>query len=595
MKIRNHIATSLLAAAAAALLAACSTADESVAFGTDTNSISIDAVGGTKKIKVSANENWVAISNVPWITVSPANGYKSTECSLNIDSAITNTVRNGVVRIVKTGNSAEYQEIRIEQKGFDYAITLDEPTVNIENYASLDKRYFDVKVRTNVDFDVKVPDDKTSWVKFDRYDVALDHGLRPREVTIRFNWGINSGDERSAEVSFVPTSESNVTSEMLARNDKLTIEQSAAEPITPNSREGDSVALLSIARTLEVWASSWESSGEKMDNWAGVTLWEEGMEGYVDSLKGRVKAARFYMFSIKEGIPFEVKYLTAAEELEFYSNVNTFQLSLSTGPYICELSQLKRLTIGAYGLTELDENFTNLRNLEYLDLSSNNFEKIPDIINPTNFPKLHVLRMANNQRRLVYDLSNNIATNFGGLYQHTKYDSNTGSFGEFPSWLFKWEPGEVTTSEGEQTVTGLDTLILSVNYLQGPIPDFKDDESIPVYTEAPDSLKDAAGECILVKNRIKRVMPQLRMLALNLNRMTGALPDWVLYHPALDWWDPFTLLFNQEGKDEQGNLAGFSNEPANMDYYYQAYPKKKLANMTDEDDAENGDDAGTTR
>ena len=593
MKIRNHIATSLLAAAA--LLAACSTADESVAFGTDTNSISIDAVGGTKKIKVSANENWVAISNVPWITVSPANGYKSTECSLNIDSAITNTVRNGVVRIVKTGNSAEYQEIRIEQKGFDYAITLDEPTVNIENYASLDKRYFDVKVRTNVDFDVKVPDDKTSWVKFDRYDVALDHGLRPREVTIRFNWGINSGDERSAEVSFVPTSESNVTSEMLARNDKLTIEQSAAEPITPNSREGDSVALLSIARTLEVWASSWESSGEKMDNWAGVTLWEEGMEGYVDSLKGRVKAARFYMFSIKEGIPFEVKYLTAAEELEFYSNVNTFQLNLSTGPYICELSQLKRLTIGAYGLTELDENFTNLRNLEYLDLSSNNFEKIPDIINPTNFPKLHVLRMANNQRRLVYDLSNNIATNFGGLYQHTKYDSNTGSFGEFPSWLFKWEPGEVTTSEGEQTVTGLDTLILSVNYLQGPIPDFKDDESIPVYTEAPDSLKDAAGECILVKNRIKRVMPQLRMLALNLNRMTGALPDWVLYHPALDWWDPFTLLFYQEGKDEQGNLAGFSNEPANMDYYYQAYPKKKLANMTDEDDAENGDDAGTTR
>ena len=593
MKIRNHIATSILAAAA--LLAACSTADESVAFGTDTNSISIDAVGGTKKIKVSANENWVAISNVPWITVSPANGYKSTECSLNIDSAITNTVRNGVVRIVKTGNSAEYQEIRIEQKGFDYAITLDEPTVNIENYASLDKRYFDVKVRTNVDFDVKVPDDKTSWVKFDRYDVALDHGLRPREVTIRFNWGINSGDERSAEVSFVPTSESNVTSEMLARNDKLTIEQSAAEPITPNSREGDSVALLSIARTLEVWASSWESSGERMDNWDGVTLWEEGMEGYVDSLKGRVKAARFYMFSIKEGIPFEVKYLTAAEELEFYSNVNTFQLNLSTGPYICELSQLKRLTIGAYGLTELDENFTNLRNLEYLDLGSNNFEKIPDIINPTNFPKLHVLRMANNQRRLVYDLSNNIATNFGGLYQHTKYDSNMGSFGEFPSWLFKWEPGEVTTSEGEQTVTGLDTLILSVNYLQGPIPDFKDDESIPVYTEAPDSLKDAAGECILVKNRIKRVMPQLRMLALNLNRMTGALPDWVLYHPALDWWDPFTLLFNQEGKDEQGNLAGFSNEPANMDYYYQAYPKKKLANMTDEDDAENGDDAGTTR
>ena len=142
------------------------------------------------------------------------------------------------------------------------------------------------------------------------------------------------------------------------------------------------------------------------------------------------------------GIPFEVKYLTAAEELEFYSNVNTFQLSLSTGPYICELSQLKRLTIGAYGLTELDENFTNLRNLEYLDLSSNNFEKIPDIINPTNFPKLHVLRMANNQRRLVYDLSNNIATDLGDSSSTRSTTPTPRSFGAFPDWLFKWEADE---------------------------------------------------------------------------------------------------------------------------------------------------------
>ena len=198
--------------------------------------------------------------------------------------------------------------------------------------------------------------------------------------------------------------------------------------------------------------------------------------------------------------------------------------------------------------------------------------------------------MANNQRPPGLRFEQQHRHRSGADSSSTRSTTPTPrAFGAFPDWLFKWEADEAGG------VTGLDTLILSVNYLQGEIPDFEDDESIPVYTEAPDSLKDAAGECILVKNRIKRVMPQLRMLALNLNRMTGALPDWVLYHPALDWWDPFTLLFNQEGKDEQGNLAGFSNEPANMDYYYQAYPKKKLANMTDEDDAENGDDAGTTR
>ena len=592
MKVRNYIASSLLALAA---LAACSEADEKVAFGVDSNTVSIDAVGGTRKFKVSASENWVATSTVPWITVSPANGKGSQECSLIIDSAISISPRNGLVRITKVDNRAEYQQISVEQEGFDYAITLDQSTVNIENYASLDKRYFDVRVKTNVDFDVKVTekgsDIEPNWVKIGEYTVDLNHGDRPREVTLRINWGINSmPQERNAEISFVPTKESQITEDMLAQNDILTINQNAAEEIT-EGRSGDSIALLGIARSLEVWSSDWESSGERMDNWDGVTLWEEGMEGYTPEKKGRVRSAQFVMFSTKEGIPFEVQYLTAAEELKFYSNINTFQLNLSTGEYICKLSQLKRLTIGAYGLTELHEDFTNLKNLEYLDLGSNNFEQIPDVINPKNFPKLHVLRMANNQRRLIYDLSNSIATKFGGLYEHTKYSSQNDSFGEFPSWLLRWEPGVVSTPEGEETVTGLDTLILSVNYLQGPIPDFEDDDSVPVYTEVPDSLTNNNGESILITEKVKCVMPQLKMFAINLNRLTGALPKWILYHPALDWWDPYILLFTQEGKNEKGELAGFSNVPANLNDYYKAFPKKELAGGFE--DGETGSDSGS--
>ena len=592
MKVRNYIASSLLALAA---LAACSEADEKVAFGVDSNTVSIDAVGGTRKFKVSASENWVATSTVPWITVSPANGKGSQECSLIIDSAISISPRNGLVRITKVDKRAEYQQISVEQEGFDYAITLDQSTVNIENYASLDKRYFDVRVKTNVDFDVKVTekgsDIEPNWVKIGEYTVDLNHGDRPREVTLRINWGINSmPQERNAEISFVPTKESQITEDMLAQNDILTINQNAAEEIT-EGRSGDSIALLGIARSLEVWSSDWESSGERMDNWDGVTLWEEGMEGYTPEKKGRVRSAQFVMFSTKEGIPFEVQYLTAAEELKFYSNVNTFQLNLSTGEYICKLSQLKRLTIGAYGLTELHEDFTNLKNLEYLDLGSNNFEQIPDVINPKNFPKLHVLGMANNQRRLIYDLSNSIATKFGGLYEHTKYSSQNDSFGEFPSWLLRWEPGVVSTPEGEETVTGLDTLILSVNYLQGPIPDFEDDDSVPVYTEVPDSLTNNNGESILITEKVKCVMPQLKMFAINLNRLTGALPKWILYHPALDWWDPYILLFTQEGKNEKGELAGFSNVPANLNDYYKAFPKKELAGGFE--DGETGSDSGS--
>lgn len=571
MKILNYIVLSLLVVSA---WVGCSK-DESIGFDIDNNSIEIDAAGGTRSFKVSSDDNWVTSASVPWVTVTPANGFGCRECRILIDSALTAEVRTGVVRIAKTANSSEYKEIEIRQEGFDYSIVLDEPEVSIDNYAALEERHLDVRVRSNVDFDVKIPDDVASWVRTEDYALTLDRGLRPREVTVRFNWGINSvPQERIAEIEFVPKDESGVSSDMLARNDRLTIRQNAAAEIKRGTREGDSVALLGIARTLGVWGDSWESSGEKMDNWDNVVLWEEGMDGYVDSLKGRVKSARFYMFSTKEGLPYEVQYLTGAEELEFYSNVNTFQLSLSTGEYICKLEHLKRLTIGAYGLTELHEDFKNLRELEYLDLGSNNFQRVPDVINPQNFPKLHVLRLANNQRRLIYDLSNNISTDFGGFYDETAY--NGEQFGQFPSRLLKW------TADEANGVTGLDTLVLSVNYLQGSIPSFEDDNTVGYYTEH--DIINSADTLPRKMLTVKRVMPQLKMFAINLNRLTGPLPEWLLYHPSLDWWDPGTLIFTQEGKDELGNLAGFSNLPANMNYYYEVYTKKKQASVVGGDD-----------
>lgn len=570
MKILNYIVLSLLVVSA---WVGCSK-DESIGFDIDNNSIEIDAAGDTRSFKVSSDDNWVTSASVPWVTVTPANGFGCRECRILIDSALTAEVRTGVVRIAKTANSSEYKEIEIRQEGFDYSIVLDEPEVSIDNYAALEERHLDVRVRSNVDFDVRIPDDVASWVRTDDYALTLDRGLRPREVTVRFNWGINSvPQERIAEIEFVPKEESGVSSDMLARNDRLTIRQNAAAEIKRGTREGDSVALLGIARTLGVWGDSWESSGEKMDNWDNVVLWEEGMDGYVDSLKGRVKSARFYMFSTKEGLPYEVQYLTGAEELEFYSNVNTFQLSLSTGEYICKLEHLKRLTIGAYGLTELHEDFKNLRELEYLDLGSNNFQRVPDVINPQNFPKLHVLRLANNQRRLIYDLSNNIATNFGGFYDETAH--NGEQFGPFPSRLLKW------TADEANGVTGLDTLVLSVNYLQGSIPSFEDDNTVGYYTEQ--DIVNSADTLPRKMLTVKKVMPQLKMFTINLNRLTGPLPEWLLYHPSLDWWDPGTLIFTQEGKDELGNLAGFSNQPANMNYYYEVYTKKKQASVVGDD------------
>lgn len=540
MKLKSYIAVSLCAFA----LAGCSDDDKKIGVTVDGDAIEIGAEGGTRNIKVTADDAWIATTNDPWITISPANGRGSAQCRIIIDSALRNEPRQGIVRIQNQNDWEERRDITVSQDGYDYAITLDDKEINVSNYAAYDDRSFDVRVKTNVDFDIEIPEEAQAWLTAGDYKVELDRGLRPREVTVRFNWGINSRDtERNAVVKFRPKDE--VT---LARQDELSVNQNAAEPIEEDTRAGDSVALLAIARSLNMW-ESWETN-EKMDNWDNVVLWEEGMDGYTPEKAGRVKFARFSTFGTKEGLPFEVQYLTAADELVFFSNTNWTTFDLSTGEYITKLGQLRRLTISSYGLVDLDPDFKNLKNLESLDISVNNFEKIPEVLTKENFPKLHALYLNTCQRGVIYDLSNTTTTHFGGLFEETDQTR------EFPRRLLEWD--------------NLDTLTLSVNYLQGRIPDMKD--YAQKYTQADISAADSLPQALV---GTPKVLPNIKRFSINLNRLTGELPEWLLHHPALDWMDPFTLVFTQEGKDQDGKLAGFTNEPVNLDEYYRFYEGKK--------------------
>lgn len=540
MKLKSYIAVSLCAFA----LASCSDDDRKIGVTVDGDAIEIGAEGGTRNIKVTADDAWIATTNDPWITISPANGRGSAQCRIIIDSALRNEPRQGIVRIQNQNDWEERRDITVSQDGYDYAITLDDKEINVSNYAAYDDRSFDVRVKTNVDFDIEIPEEAQAWLTAGDYKVELDRGLRPREVTVRFNWGINSRDiERNAVVKFRPKDE--VT---LARQDELSVNQNAAEPIEEDTRAGDSVALLAIARSLNMW-ESWETN-EKMDNWDNVVLWEEGMDGYTPEKAGRVKFARFSTFETKEGLPFEVQYLTAADELVFFSNTNWTTFDLSTGEYITKLGQLRRLTISGYGLVDLDPDFKNLKNLESLDISVNNFEKIPEVLTKENFPKLHALYLNTCQRGVIYDLSNTTTTHFGGLFEETDQTR------EFPRRLLEWD--------------NLDTLTLSVNYLQGRIPDMKD--YAQKYTQADISAADSLPQALV---GTPKVLPNIKRFSINLNRLTGELPEWLLHHPALDWMDPFTLVFTQEGKDQDGKLAGFTNEPVNLDEYYRFYEGKK--------------------
>ena len=551
MKVRHYLSILL----GFALFASCAEHDESIEFGTDQQKIEIGANGGTRTIKISSSEHWVAKTDNPWILVSPANGRGSTECQITVDSALTTSLRKGVVRIE---TSQENMQIEIEQQGYDYGIELEEQAVTVPNYAAYGQRYFDVKIRANAEFDIVIPDN-AGWLSYERPNFNFDRGVRPRELTVRFNWQISSQPERMAEVRFTPKSVQAV------RQDNLTVTQEAAPVIEADTRAGDSVALLGISRALNTW-DSWESA-EPMDNWDNVVLWEEDMEGCTPDKVGRVKSADFYFFETREALPYEVQYLTAAETLIFRSNVNSFLYDLDPGEFITKLTNLKRLTIMAYGLTTLNENFADLSNLEYLDLSANNFENFPPVLRKENFPNLKTLILNANQRSLVYDISNDSRNFLGGFYAATRPDS------EFPRWLLEWD--------------SLESLVLGVNYLQGYLPTLEDDPSwTDFYTEEDvmqvdtlprgnfDPRTEGTAPAGIVG--LPKVWPKMRRFTINYNRITGTLPDWLLYHPALDWWIPFTFVFLQEGKDETGKNAGFDNEPSTtMDYYYNFYSAKK--------------------
>ena len=437
-----------------------------VEFGVDEKSFALGAEGGERTFNVSASGSWVAMTESPWITVSPANGRGSQECSIKVDSTLAFEQRTGVVRIQNLDDATEKMDFEVVQNGFEYQLTLKDNRKDVEDYAGFDDRHFEVKVKTNVDFDVVLPKESEAWLSYTKSDLNLDRGARPRESVIRFDWKVNSRDvERVADVVFQPKEDV-----QMGRHDGLKVVQKAALPIPIGTAEGDSLAVLAVSRALGMF-NEFDTS-EKMEHWSNVKVWKDGPD------KGRVKYVQFFMFKTKEEIPFEIQYLTAAEEIVVYSNANHFLHSLSTGEHITKLTNLKRLTIGAYGLTELHPDFVNLKNLEYLDISSNCFEEIPEILTPENFPKLHTLVMAACQRYTIYDLSNDKRENVGGfIADDLREDKGMRSLKR----LLKWN--------------NLDTLRLSVNYLQGELPDMKN-EGLPTWTfnELKDSLATGLTE-----------------------------------------------------------------------------------------------------
>ena len=558
LKIYLCLFTSLL------FIAACDDSDEEgiTGFTIDTQEVTLGAIGGMEPVKVASGTKWVAKVDQPWVKVMPANGVGSTNCEIVVDSTLSNDVRHAVVTFVPEGQPK--QELKIHQTGYGKMIGLDKYEVEVANMANDDKRYFDISVTTNVKFKVEYPP-IGSWVTTTKREpeLSLDYGARPRTIKMRCKWDMNTDpQERIASIKFLPVN----AEDELEKEVTLTVKQEAAPEIT-DDRRGDSIAIV-MASTKMRSMTSWDAS-ERLDYWLGVTVWERTDKGVTPEQIGRVRSVEFRLLNTKEELPVEIGKIKYLETLVIYGNTNTMLLpsSYRIGNALAGLKYLRNLTISALGITTISktELESSRKDLITLDLSGNNFTTIPYDLTPTNFPELLNLSLTGNRRySTITDLSTETRDNPG-----LSIDASSSTLKN----LLKWK--------------NLKSLSLSYNLIYGKLPTFinsyngSPEYGVSTYTDEDiqqnDTLMSASEEVKAKLKTIPNILPNAEHFSINLNFLTGDdLPDWLLYHPRFARFDPFTLIYTQDsGKDKSGNIPGFKNEPSNLEWFYERYPKAR--------------------
>lgn len=499
MKYINKL-TWLLVLGAGLMTASCSDSDDVDIPGglaIDKEQIEIAAEGGSEQLAIAASQNWVANVDEPWLMLTPANGVGSTTATVVVDSTLMNGRRTTDIAFI--GDNGQRRTVTIKQFGYGKQIDIKEPTVEIENSESYDKRAFESLISANVEckidkieysFEGDMTDaekvenesEREGWLLNSKDEdklrgtnlgIVLDRKARPRSVKFKFRWAMNVVPAvRVAKVHLVPVK---AEDELVDADGKpiddviLTVRQKAAPKIEDN-RAGDSLSVIMINQKLGSIATF--DSSDNMRNWSGVTLWEATDKFVKDHPEavGRVRSVKFSMFNLKSGetLPKEVGNLKFLESFSVAANENNQIREVELGDEICSLKYLKNLTVQAYGLTQLPASFVNLgKSLETLNLVSNNFNKLSDItniVNEKNFPKLRNLILYAQRRT---DVVTNIASlgekNASGVYVYNNY----------PIGLY----GKVNAESADRqallkllTWDKLNTLELSYCFLEGELP-----------------------------------------------------------------------------------------------------------------------------
>ena len=532
---------------------ACNDEEKGASFSLDKSEITFGAEGGADVVLVESNDNWTVSVSEPWLSVTPASGTGNAACHVVVDSSLVSEVRSASVRFTPAAMPAV--AVTVKQMGYGKMIAPEKSEIWVESSAKMEERYFETNVTTNVKFAVEIDHHGADeWLTAESVSVELDKGARPRTAKLRFDWKMNTvPEQRVAEIKLIPEGEG----AELVEPAVISVYQKPALKIEDN-RAGDSIALVVIYERMNCWSDAWDTS-ENLQYWEGVDLWEASDKDLpAPEAVGRVRAVQYSFLNTKETIPSEIRHLKYLESLAISSNVNTMLLNIELGSEICELEHLKYLTLFSYGLVSLPDDFVKLgKSLVALDLSANNFAEIPAMLTPENFPKLKSLSFVASRRWQTTDLrKKDEYKDKDGLGLHVNVTTDNAF-----RRLLLWE--------------NLEELAFSNCYLEGELPDFKvGEEGVVAYTQK--DVNAWGGDTIqyLADNALPKILPNCTMLRLNLNFLTGDLPEWLLYHPHFMDWAPDLLIFNQQekGLNSAGEAVRFDNEPKTFDYYYDVFP-----------------------
>lgn len=497
-----------------------------VSFALEEAEIYFNADGGNASFKLTSGSKWTVTCDREWCLVSPTNGDGSTVCEVRVDSSYLYTAREAHLNF---HCGTQTRQLTVSQLGYEKVIKVEKAEIEVPDFSE-DAQYTDVRVQANVDYAIEVEytdPARTGWVEIRKVEQGQIQSIpRSGKVRILYQMYLQSDKDREATLVFRQTDAKEGETPVETR---VKLRQTKAQEIIP-SREGDSLALLTLSRIMHL-STSWDVS-QPMIYWNNIKM--EDVKYFNTKLgrevvEPRVVAAAFTMFETDGGIPYHVRYLDQMRDLSFIANGNAHLKQIDLGEHVTYLENLKYLTLMGYGISRLPERMKEMKNLEELELSGNNFTTIPmDIIEALDKHSLRYINLANNRVRDV----------FGNLFANRDSRQTLGLHGALPKALFE--------------LKNIRYIGLSYNYLEGSIPDMDYD----------------ASQYATLEEKVKNnpIMPQLEQLSINLNFLTGELPDWILYHPNLRCWDPYTLVFNQyeRARDSSGRNVGFTNEPSSV-------------------------------